>query len=148
MERRICKGCLKLFESNHGLKKYCSSLCYPHSAKPLQKKTCKNCGKEFMGYTGRFFCNVDCLMAYNAQQKKLRAKELREKALKMVCLWCHEEFSQKIGAVHIYCCNECGVEYRRVKKQIYNSTFDHDREFEESEKLRQLGNKYVLPEVG
>ena len=141
---KTCLTCGRPFQSSNPKKIYCCNYCYPSEGKnyknnPKVKKVCTICGKEFMGFTKSKFCSLGCFLINDENKKRLYRKESKKLRPKAKCVWCGSEFS-KIEDTHLYCCFECGEEFRRMRKRILKH-FEGDT-IQELEKLKKEGKNY------
>lgn len=82
-EERKCLCCGKSMFGVHGSAKYCDAICrekyrQEQSRRPLHKKACPICGKEFMGMKHEKFCSKFCAkIAHNKRVKEYQARKAR-----------------------------------------------------------------------
>ena len=106
----------------------------------MVKRICEICQKEFLGSVNTKTCSAKCFVIRDQKQKQIRKQKKKPKP-KVLCVWCHEEFSQ-VQPNHVYCSLECGNEFRRMIERIYKA-FDGEKEQIELERLREEGKFYV-----
>lgn len=146
LKRKTCPTCKQGFQPRSEKQIYCMEYCYPSAnkiSKPETKRICKVCHKEFLS-TNRQICSVQCYVVHDREQKSKRRKERKNHMPKAVCLWCHELFSQ-IHPQHIFCFLDCGNEYRKMRKKVFNLPSKIVQS--ELEKLANQGKNYRLIEA-
>lgn len=95
-----CKMCKKELPLNDkgNIHKFCSDRCsYLYKT---SMKTCKSCGKEFLGQRGVLYCSEEC-----------KSKAYKNKYIE--CKWCGNKF--KGHSLSEYCCTSC-----KNKASYYN----------------------------
>jgi len=119
----------------------------------------ESCKKPFATvYSYQKFCSPECCFKSNLEATKAKykthriAKEPTENTPKLIqefiCLWCHSKFKAVRSKTQIYCCHECGYDYRKMREKICNKyPFEHDKVDAEFERLKVLGQNYVLEAI-
>jgi len=68
--------------------------------------------------------------------------------MRVNCNYCLKGFSKPRGAVgkfiHIFCCREHYVKYRRLHPEEFSNSVSHDRDFTLQSKLKKMANEKLL----
>lgn len=146
---RVCPECKKTFVTDKPQGKFCSEECisanegkrYRKPPKTYAEKICVFCKKPFIPAAhNQIFCTPNC--CYEAQKLKFKP-QLQTREAK--CLWCHSLY-KTFYPTSLFCFHECRYQYGKMKKRIANQCpFEHEKQREELERLKMLGQNYVLP---
>ena len=148
MRTRLCKNCEKMFEVPTGRALYLCPECSKKSKADsvLRERTCKICGKHFLGYPRSFFC-PECSAERKKQQSKSHRKTVRPIGSTDICAECGEPYIVNSGRQKY--CPEC------AEKVVSEKIRTHKREYmaknkEKSQKIKKdvNGKRYVCPICG
>jgi len=157
-----CVNCNKKFTHIDKRQKICSRECYiKYSSRPLIKKICKFCGKEFLddrNHHNIIFCSNSCAIKNNWKlgkytkevQKKMginggraRKGKIRVKRIKKICPICGKEFSHVPNYARqvTFCSFSCAAKERR--KHIIFPVKDTSIEIKIQNFLKQLNIDFL-----
>ena len=150
MRTRIYKNCGKIFEVPTGKEAYLCRDCATEARRNsvLRERTCKICGKSFMGYPRSFFC-PECSEKRKKQQQRewKRKKPARPLGSKDICISCGKEYIVNSGRQRY--CPECAKikvkENIRVHKREYREK--NIKDYQEAKRATR-GKRYVCPICG
>jgi len=136
--KKICKNCGIEFETAYNNKIFCNNKCL-YKMVIYKNRTCKFCGKKFIGSSGKLFCSNECM--HNCNKKTIKCKfcgkdfetilhnkkycndECRNSMPKKhTCKFCGKKHYRK----GIFCSEECLNNYRKktVKCKICGKEFE------------------------
>lgn len=137
---KTCLRCKSIFETSYPQRIYCSGCIILRKEKYETVRKCVNCGKEFTTNTVAKTCSPECWESYH----KAHRVHLENPKHKNVCLWCHGEFLT-IYSYQRFCCAECGAEFRRMQKRIYQTfPFESDKKDKFLGELEKQGKDFQI----
>ena len=113
-----CECCGKTFVKYRPFQKYCSNKCreivyekkYRYVKKPMVKKICGNCGKEFeTNDSKKKYCCVECCRIFQNSCYEPKEQGIRK------CAVCGKEFTITHHAKK-YCTDECYLVAKKVRE--------------------------------
>lgn len=150
MRARVCRDCGRKFEVETGRDLYLCPDCAKRarSESVIRERTCKSCGKPFVGYPRSFFCPA-CSAERKRQQKKMYSQRKPSRPLGSVdtCENCGKQYIVNSGRQRY--CSEC------AEKKVQENIRTHKREYmaENKEKIQKIksesrGKRYVCAICG
>lgn len=135
----ICEQCKTQFETNSGVKRFCSKRCkldndnekynLRYAKERMQEKTyskCEVCGETYLQHQHTYkYCSKNCREKSRSARFKIQYKITKDNKedVKALCRNCGEEYVVTEGK-QIYCSRRCGLRYNQ---KINPSRVDYNK---------------------